>query len=431
MTDQGVVRLLETAMQAQREGRAAQAEVLLLRALEAGPDEPVVLNSLGVHWLAEGRARDAQPLFERAVSIDTQAPPLWMNLAKACRLQGDDAGERRALDAVLAIDQRDLMALVRMAELHERRGEPALAAQRWAGVIAVGQQISPRNADLQKLLDHASAFVADRMAAFGSVIDDWRWPAVADADPLVRRRFNAAMDAVLGRRRIFANQCVGLHYPFLPADEFFDRSHFPWMAGLEAQTPALRAEAEHALTGGLKGFEPYIAMERGLPENLWSGLDHSMDWSALHLWRYGERNHALCDRFPAITAAIEALPLAQMPRRAPTVFLSVLRPGARIPPHTGVSNARTIIHLPLIVPDGCSFRVGGETRPWRVGEAFAFDDTIEHEAINPTDQPRVVLIFDVWNPHLTQAERELLIGYFDTADASGHNPGLAAAVSDD
>ncbi len=106
MTDQGVVRLLETAMQAQREGRAAQAEVLLLRALEAGPDEPVVLNSLGVHWLAEGRARDAQPLFERAVSIDTQAPPLWMNLAKACRLQGDDAGERRALDAVLAIDQR-------------------------------------------------------------------------------------------------------------------------------------------------------------------------------------------------------------------------------------------------------------------------------------------------------------------------------------
>lgn len=431
MSEQEVVRLLEAAVQAQREGARDRGEAHLMRAAGIAPDHPVVLNSLGVHRLAQGQAAAARQLFQRAVAIDPQAPPLLMNLAKACRLQGDDEGERAALDAVLAIDQRDLMALVRMAELHERRGEPALAAQRWSGVIAVGQQISPRGAELQQLLDHASSFVAGRMAAFGAVIDAWRAPATAEAEPLVRRRFDAAMEAALGRRRIFTNQCAGLHYPFLPADEFFDRSHFPWLAALEAQTPAIRAEAERALDGGLAGFEPYVAMERGMPRNLWSDLDHSLDWSALHLWRYGVRDDALCARFPATAAAVEALPLARMPRRAPTVFLSVLRPGARIPPHTGVSNTRAIIHLPLIVPAGCTFRVGGETRAWREGEAFAFDDTIEHEAINPTDQPRVVLIFDVWNPHLTQAERELLIGYFDIADASGHNPGLAAAVSDD
>ncbi len=47
----------------------------------------------------------------------------------------------------------------------------------------------------------------------------------------------------LGRRTIYANQCEGgLHYPFLPADEFFDREHFPWFEQLEAATPDILEE---------------------------------------------------------------------------------------------------------------------------------------------------------------------------------------------
>jgi len=80
--------------------------------------------------------------------------------------------------------------------------------------------------------------------------------------------------------------------------------------------------------------------------------------------------------------------------------------------------------LPLIVPGNCQFRVGGEIREWREGEAFAFDDTIEHEAWNDSDRPRVVLIFDVWNPYLTKSERELLRAYYQVVDASGLNPEL-------
>ena len=37
-----------------------------------------------------------------------------------------------------------------------------------------------------------------------------------------------------------------------------------------------------------------------------------------------------------------------------------------------------------------------------------FDDTYEHEAWNRSDQTRVVLIFDLWNPYLTEAERAAL-----------------------
>jgi aspartate beta-hydroxylase len=73
--------------------------------------------------------------------------------------------------------------------------------------------------------------------------------------------------------------------------------------------------------------------------------------------------------------------------------------------------------LPLIVPPGCGFRVGATQRPWNIGEAFAFDDTIEHEAWNDSDELRAVLIIDVWNPCLTLAERDLCRALFAAIDA--------------
>jgi aspartate beta-hydroxylase len=66
------------------------------------------------------------------------------------------------------------------------------------------------------------------------------------------------------------------------------------------------------------------------------------------------------------------------------------------------------VHLPLIVPPNCRFRVGGTTRDVIAGQAWVFDDTIEHEAWNDSDMPRAILIFDVWNPYLNAAERDLI-----------------------
>ena len=86
-------------------------------------------------------------------------------------------------------------------------------------------------------------------------------------------------------------------------------------------------------------------------------------------------------------------------------MFSLLAPGTRIPPHTGVANTRLVAHLPLIVPPTCGFRCGATTVEWRVGEPFVFDDTIEHEAWNSSDELRVVMIFDLWPPALSERER--------------------------
>jgi aspartyl/asparaginyl beta-hydroxylase (cupin superfamily) len=249
-------------------------------------------------------------------------------------------------------------------------------------------------------------------------------PTAAELDPTERRRSRAFVEAALGQRRIYVNECQGLCYPFLPADEFFDDHHFPWFGELAAKTDAIREELLGLLKDPGEALRPYVRMESGIGENKWSGLDHSLDWGAIFLWEYGEPNREVIDRCPATAATLEALPGAKIAGRAPSAFFSMLKPRTHIPPHTGITNTRAIIHLPLIVPEGCGFRVGGETRQWIEGQPFAFDDTIEHEAWNGSDELRAVLIFDVWNPHLTEKERAIIADYYGAADAAGFNPRL-------
>lgn len=384
---------------------------------------PHALNSAGLKRLNAGDAAAAADLFARAAALDPGGVPLWLNLAKARRALGDDGGEGAALAGALAIDARDLTALIRSAERFERIGALAKALGAWSGVIAVAPPLAACGGPLRDAVAHATEFVAARNAAFAAEIDTALGPALAAVPDSERRRIDAALGAATGRRRIFANDCAGLHFPFLPADEFFDRDHFPWLSAFEAHTAAIRAEALALLrASGDGGIKPYVAITPGAPPNKWTPLDGSLDWGAYHLWQDGAAIPHAIARCPATAAALATVPQADLPGRAPTVFFSILRPRTRIPPHTGVSNTRTIIHLPLIVPPGCGFRVGGETREWVEGRALAFDDTIEHEAWNDSEQIRIVLILDVWNPYLTAVERQLLQDFYRAADASGHNP---------
>ena len=411
-------QLLSRAQAAQREGRSTDAVRLYRQVIAQAGEQPQALNALGIMALADAPA-DAAKWFRRAVAADPNAPDLWMNVARACRAHGDEAGEKAALDGALALDQRHLMAQMRSAEWHERRGEGRAAAERWSGVLAMAAQVEAPTPAFTAILDHARAAVAAERTGLANAVDNGLAESRAAVPQGARRRFDACIDHMLGRRKIYANEPAGLHVPFLPADEFFERHHFPWLEQIEAHTDAIRGELEALLAGGSPGLAPYVKMLPGTPANKWSPLDGRLDWGAYHFWRNGVRDDAACARCPVTAAAVEALPLARIPGRAPTVFFSLLKPGTHLPAHTGVTNARAIVHLPLIVPDSCAFRVGGETREWHEGEAFAFDDTIEHEAWNRSDRLRAVLIFDTWNPHLSEVERELLQTLFPLADAHG------------
>jgi hypothetical protein len=314
----------------------------------------------------------------------------------------------QALDAAISIDRRDFMGWLRKAELHERTGEKAEALVAWSGVLQMAAHASDLSPDIAAALQRGQAFVSQATLQISDAVSMELAPLSAAMDETELRRSQAFVDVALGRRRTYVNTCDGL-----------DRHHFPWMPAIEAATDEIRQELEALLADPGDALRPYVRMDSGVPENKWSALDQSLAWGACFLWEYGQPNKAVLDRCPRTAAALASLPTTTLPDRAPSAFFSILKPHTRIPPHTGVTNTRAIVHLPLIVPENCGFRVGGETREWKVGTAFAFDDTIEHEAWNDSDHYRAVLIFDVWNPHLTVAEQNVIARYYAAADATG------------
>ncbi|MGH8261908.1 MAG: aspartyl/asparaginyl beta-hydroxylase domain-containing protein, partial [Steroidobacteraceae bacterium] len=224
-----------------------------------------------------------------------------------------------------------------------------------------------------------------------------------------------------GKKQPYIQQPRAYYFPELPQIQFFPRAKFPWLNAVEAATDAICSELEQILQRP-EAFVPYLQSVPNTPTRPDAALVNSLDWSAFFLWKNGavlEENAARC---PRTMVALEQVPLTRIKGRAPSILFSLLKPGTRIAPHTGFINARLICHLPLIVPPRCGFRVGNEVREWVKGTAWVFDDTIEHEAWNDSDQTRVVLIFDVWRPELTSEERGLIEALMGAVDSYGGAP---------
>jgi aspartyl/asparaginyl beta-hydroxylase (cupin superfamily) len=114
-------------------------------------------------------------------------------------------------------------------------------------------------------------------------------------------------------------------------------------------------------------------------------------WSLAVLHALGRELPTL-DECPATRAALAAIPGLAM------AAFSRLAPGAHVRPHTGWGDRVFRLHLGLVVPEGGWLRVGRETRAWRAGGVLVFDDTVEHEAKNPSEEDRIVLMLDYARP---------------------------------
>jgi aspartyl/asparaginyl beta-hydroxylase (cupin superfamily) len=261
---------------------------------------------------------------------------------------------------------------------------------------------------LRPVIEHAQEAVRQNTAALSAFLDDRLRGLREQYAGESQERFEHCLDTYLGRRRIYVPEPNFLYFPKLPALEFYAREDFPWLDRIEAGTAEIRSEFERVFTEDTGRLEPYIAYPEGVPLDQWAELNHSRRWSVFYLWRDGKPLQEHLERCPKTAALLSEAPLADVPGHAPTAFFSILDAKSHIPPHTGVTNTRLIVHLPLVIPGRCRFRVGSQTREWQAGKAWVFDDTIEHEAWNDSDLPRAILIFDVWNNYLKATERELV-----------------------
>jgi aspartate beta-hydroxylase len=345
-------------------------------------------------------------LLQQLVAVAPRHVPHWLSLAAGLRALGRREEELSALEQALALDPTHLVVLLQKGALLDLMGKPRSAAAVYGHALhslSPGTRLPPA---VEAHVRQAEARVREDATALSEAIDVRLGGLRAPGSPGSPRRFDRCLDRLLGRRRVFNPEPTFLLFPYLRNYEFHERAGLSWLDTLEAATDAIREELLGVMREDQEGLEPYIAFAEGLPVRQWKELNHSRRWSAYFLWNQGRREEAHLTRCPRAAAALAATPQVDVPGRGPTAFFSILDARTHIPAHTGVTNTRLTVHLPLIVPPGCRFRVGGETREWRVGEAWVFDDTIEHEAWNDSDVARAILIFDVWNPELTVLERD-------------------------
>ncbi len=356
-------------------------------------------------------------------------PAYLMNLGRLCEAASDWRGARDAYRQAVAAMPDDPVARLTLAHALERMEQHGHALLAYYRAIADAQKqgrwlnkATTPPAILERVT-HAMRFVkAGRRRAFEIVLE----PLIARHGRAALRRFEDCLALQLGERNALPadprQKPSFLFFPGLPTTAYFVRRDFPWIEGLERQTDVIREELKTVLPRAERGervFADDDAEQKGLGSS--QGVPA---WTGFYFWRHGERreeNHALC---PRTSAVLDAIPIVRIREHAPEVMFSVLTPGTHILPHRGVTNARVVCHLPLIVPEDCALVVGGEPHAWREGRAVVFDDTFEHEAWNRGSRTRVVLIIDVWNPHLTMPEREAVtalieaIGDFNTAAAA-------------
>lgn len=352
--------------------------------------------------VAAGQFAEALGLLEQAATAPDCKPALFAKLSAMRKAAGDLNGALDALDRLLAASPLDFSALLSRAMLLERLGDPQAGA-------AYGNALTqaPPDADLppamRQAVDHARAQWDEHQRAVEERLQAAVPPGL-DAGP--RSRVERFITNRSRRTGHFHQEPSDFHYPALPEIEFHPRSDFPELAALEAETDAIRAEFETLIAAEAAEMVPYIQYPERVPLRQWRELNNNRDWTAIHLLQNGRRVEANARHCPRTMAAIARLPQPHIPGGSPNAMFSLLAPRTRIPPHTGVANVRLVCHLPLIVPPACGFRCGATTVEWRVGETFVFDDTIEHEAWNDSDELRVVLIVDLWPPALSPPERD-------------------------
>ena len=374
---------VEQADQATLAGDLARAEDLLLSASRVEPADVSIFLKLAALQRAGGRPEIALATVHRALSIS----PL------------------------------DFTALLLRASLLERLGQVG-SAEAWSHALAQKPD-GGLPLHLMKVVVAAEEKVEQWTAEREARMVEAMAACEHAADPEQRRRLQRFRSNVLRRTRHYHSQPTHFHYPGLAEREFLPRDLFPWLEKLEQATELIASEMRAVMAAERAELIPYVQYADHLPLDQWRELNNNPDWTAIHLLQNGEAVEANARLCPGTLELLKSCDQPDIKGGSPNAMFSLLAPHTKIPAHVGVNNSRLVCHLPLVVPQGCWFRVGAETRFWEKGRAFVFDDTIEHEADNPSAELRVVFIFDVWHPDLSPLERDAVRALIECDDLPG------------
>lgn len=372
----------------------------------------------GVAALQRGDSRTARQLFGEVATAGNGIAPPWLLLAQACRLERDDSGERAALDKLLTEQPRHVRGLIMKGDLMARQGDLRAAHTFYKVAVDVAEKTINLPPNLAAEVHRAAAELERSKGEYRAHLD----AALARAGHLaasLKPRVRDALAIASGEKQLYLQEPTSFYFPGLPQIQFYEREAFDWVLAIEAQTAAIRTELD-AVLAQTHDFPPYVEDDPARP-NKAHYLVANRDWGAFHLLR-GEPVEPSASMCPNTIDTLKSAPQPAIRGRSPMALFSLLKPGAHIFAHNGLINTRLICHLPLIVPDGCRFRVGNDVRPWEQGKLLIFDDTIEHEAWNEGSSRRVVLLFEIWRPEIDEEERAALTTLFEAIDEFRDEP---------
>ena len=403
-------------------GRWHEADAVFRELLKQSPDDVEALNVLGANATARGAFREAEAMLRQALAAAPGDGSVRKNLGMLLLQTGDAAGAADVLQQAVDDDPDYFIARLFLALAHERCGQPDAAHPQYLAALtrahAHGFWLDPASTPpgLRPLVGHAHQVAkAQRIQVMDRVLAPLRARHGHQALARVQRCFANFLGDEHSKPASGDQRPLFLYFPGLPETPYFDRGLFPWYEALEDSWTTIRDEMERALEEDM-GMVPFLDTPSSGSGSSYLAArgETAARWDGLFFHRHGKRYAENCDRCPATEAALDAVPLGQIRDHSPETLFSVLGPGSHILPHTGVTNTRTVTHLPLVVPRDCALSVAGEPHAWQPGRCVSFDDTFEHEAWNRSGEVRVVLLFDVWNPHLDAVEREAIAEFVAT-----------------
>ena len=161
---------------------------------------------------------------------------------------------------------------------------------------------------------------------------------------------------------------------------------FPAARELEERFPALRAEIDALLEKrtipAYGAFDPVRAAQV------------SEEWKLYYAYMYGQSNELARDEVPTL------LSFAQSRPEVVNAFVSILDPGVELAPHkdpyAGVLRYHLGVRVPRVNPP--HIRLDQDRHTWKEGEGRVLDVSVEHEVVNTSEEPRVVVIIDFRRP---------------------------------
>lgn len=172
----------------------------------------------------------------------------------------------------------------------------------------------------------------------------------------------------------------------------------------------LESEYENVLA------EFQAAYEKHWPDGWLINNTPTGEWAVYHLRNQGIVNKANCDKCPKTVKLLDTLVSTMTGNVFANASFSVVQPGTHITPHYGPTNIRLRCHMGLRIPNSKSsyININGNRKHWREKECLIFDDSFLHEVHHEDegDQPRAILLVDLWHPELNATEREVINDLF-------------------